>query len=165
VWVTRGASVVEIDPATNRIVGRFATPYATGLAAGLGAVWVAAGRRLIRLEPGKAMVSFPLDGLPAPVLAPTVGHAAVWSIVYNGLGEVWRISTNGEAAILGGLGRYPLAVTVSDGAAWTIDTRGIVTRINAAGMRSVDRIATAPTIRSALTTTDGYLWAAIESPD
>ena len=165
VWVTRGTSVIEIDPRTNRIVRRIAAPRPAGLAAGLGAAWVTSGRRLVRLGPGKARVGFPREGkLPAPLLAPAVGRAAVWSIVYNGLGEIWRISPSGDAAVVGGLGRYPLDVAVGDDAAWTIDTRGIVTRIDAETMRPGNRIATAPTIRSALATTDGYVWVAIERP-
>jgi hypothetical protein len=65
---------------------------------------------------------------------------------------------------VGGVGRYPLAVTVGDGAAWTIDTRGVVTRVDIGGRRPVDRIATAPTIRSTLATAGRYLWIAIEGP-
>jgi DNA-binding SARP family transcriptional activator len=163
VWVTHGDSVVEIDPATHKLIPH-PVPHPAGLAVGLGAVWVASGRRLVRLEPGKAVVSFPSGGLPAPSLAPAVGDGAVWSIVYNDLGELWRMSPNGEFAVHGGLGRYPLDVAVGDHAAWTIDTGGTVRRIDAATMHPQGQIATAPTIRSALVTTPGTLWIAIERP-
>jgi hypothetical protein len=165
VWVTRGPSVVEINPATSQVVRHFATPYPAGIASGLGGVWIASGRELARLEPSKGL-SFPRQGgqLPADVLAPTVGHGAVWSIVYNGLGELWRTTPSGDQALVGGLGRYPLDVAVDGDAAWTIDTRGVVTRVDAVGMRPVERIRTNPTIRSSLTTTEGHLWVAIERP-
>jgi DNA-binding SARP family transcriptional activator len=162
VWVTRGSSVVEIDPKSNKPVRRIATPYPAGLAVGLGAVWVASGRRLARVEAGKPLLRLPADALSAPLLAPTVGQGTVWSIAYNGLGEVWRVSRSGDAAVVPGLGRYPLDVAVDDHAAWTIDTRGIVTRIDLANNKAVDRIPTAPTIRSALATADGLLWVAIQ---
>jgi DNA-binding SARP family transcriptional activator len=164
VWVTRGASVVEIDPATDKPIRRFATPQPTGLAVGLGAVWVASGRRLVRLVPGKSLVTVPPDGFPAPAAAPTVGQGSVWSIVYNGLGEVWRLSRSGGADIAGGVGRYPLDVAVDDHAAWTIDTQGVVTRIDPASNKPIVRISTRPTIRSALATTDGLLWVVIQRP-
>jgi streptogramin lyase len=53
-------------------------------------------------------------------------------------------------------------VTVGDHAAWTIDTQGIVMRIDPASNKPVARIPTAPTIRSALATADGLLWVAIQ---
>jgi hypothetical protein len=39
-----------------------------------------------------------------------------------------------------------------------------VTRIDIASGRAKDRIATAPTLRSSLVTTDGLLWVVIERP-
>jgi hypothetical protein len=164
VWVTRGNSVVEIDPATNHVIRRFATPYPSGLAVGLGSAWVTSGRQLFRVKPGKGVTSVTRDAIPQPVLAPTVGHAALWSIVYNDLGELWRISPNGDASVVGGVGRYPLDVSVGNGATWTIDTRGVVTRVDTLHKGTNVRIATAPTIRSALATTKGALWVAIERP-
>jgi DNA-binding SARP family transcriptional activator/DNA-binding beta-propeller fold protein YncE len=165
VWVTHGEAVVQIDPATNRVVRRVATPWPSGVAAGLNSAWVASGSRLIRVGPKKFLGSLPREGpLPAAVVAPTVGGGAVWSIVYNGLGELWRIAPTGAAAVVGGLGRFPLDVAVGDGDVWTIDTRGIVTRIDGERMRPEKRIATAPTLRSALATTRGFLWVTVERP-
>ena len=165
VWVTRGASVVEINPKNDHVIGQVATPRPAGLAVGLGAVWVASGRRFTRFEPGKPPVRMSAGPLPAAVLAPAIGQRSVWSIDYNALGEVSRISGGSLAFIRGRLGRYPLDVAVDDHAAWTIDTQGMVTRIDPASNKAVDRIPTAPTIRSALATADGMLWAAIERPN
>ena len=165
VWVTRGSSVVEIDPKTNH-ARRFAAPDPAGLAVGLGAVWVASGRRIIRFEPGKLSKRLSVGPLPAPALSPAIGGGSVWSIDYNGLGELSRISRGGSLAFVSGrFGRYPLDVAVDDRAAWTIDTQGTVTRIDPASDKPVARIHTAPTIRSALATADGLLWAAIERPN
>jgi DNA-binding SARP family transcriptional activator len=166
VWVTEGDYVVEIDPATNKIVpsSRVQIPNPAGLAVGLGAVWVASGRGVIRVDPRTFRKSASADDLPAPTLAPAVGQGSVWSIVYNSLGEIWRISPSDGADVIGRLGRYPLDVAVGGDAAWTIDTRGMVTRIGATNTGKRIRIPTAPTIRSALVTTKGLLWAAIERP-
>jgi DNA-binding SARP family transcriptional activator len=165
VWVTRGDSVVEIDPKTNHLIDHVPMPDPAGLAAGLGGVWVASGRGLFRFEPGNPPERLSGGPLPAPLLAPAVGQGTVWAIDYNGLGEIWRLSPSGSLALVRGkLGRYPLDVAVDDHAAWTIDTQGIVTRIDPASSKAVERIPTAPTIRSALATADGMLWAAIERP-
>jgi DNA-binding SARP family transcriptional activator/streptogramin lyase len=168
VWATRGHFVWKIDPATNQMVKAIPIPNPTGLAAGLGAVWVATGQGLDRVTPGPHAVTHRYP-LPGPVEAPTVDRRRVWSIVYHGNGEVWdfgqRLTAAGPAGIVdGSVGKYPLGLAVSDGAVWTVDTHGLVSRIDPTALRIVRRIQTAPTIRSSLAVADGDLWVAVQQP-
>ena len=166
VWATHGDFVAKIDPATNRVVKTIRIPSPAGLASGLGAVWVATGQRLDRVTPTPRPVQNRYS-LPGPVEAPTVGGHHAWSIVYHGDGEVWefgrRLTPAGPAGIVGGsVGRYPLDLAVSDGAVWTVDTQGLVSRIDPTALRVVRTIRTAPTIRSSLAVADGDLWVAVQ---
>ena len=78
-------------------------------------------------------VAHPLPGI---VAAPTVGRRLAWSIVYHGTGEVWQSGRNlSGAGIVPGVGRYPLDLAVADRAVWTIDTEGLVSRIDPAAGR------------------------------
>ena len=58
----------------------------------------------------------------------------------------------------------PLDLAVSDGAVWTVDTQGLVSRIDPIALRVVRTIRTAPTIRSSLAVADGDLWVAVQQP-
>ncbi len=107
--------------------------------------------------------------LPGPVEEPTVGRHRAWSIVYHGNGEVWefgrRLTAAGPAGIVDGrVGTYPLDLAVSDDAVWTVDTQGLVSRIDPIALRVVRTIRTAPTIRSSLAVADGDLWVAVQQP-
>jgi streptogramin lyase len=168
VWVTHGDFVEKIDPVTNHVVKTIAVPSPAGLASGFGAVWVATGQRLDRVTAAHRPIAnqYPLPGL---VEAPTVGRHSAWSIVYHGNGEVWefgrRLTAAGPAGIVdGSVGRYPLDLAVADGAVWTVDTRGVVSRIDPAALRVVRTIRTAPTIRSSLAVGNGDLWVAVQGP-
>ena len=168
VWATRGHFVWKIDPATNQVVKAIPIPNPTGLATGLGAVWVATGQGLDRVTPAPHAVTHRYP-LPGPVEAPTVDRRRVWSIVYHGNGEVWdfgqRLTAAGPAGIVdGSVGKYPLDLAVSDGAVWTVDTHGLVSRIDPTALRVVRTIQTAPTIRSSLAVVDGDLWVAVQQP-
>jgi hypothetical protein len=165
VWATHGDFVAKIDPATNRVVKTIPIPSPTGLASGLRAVWVATGQGLDRVTPAVTNKY----SLPGPVEAPAVGRGHVWSIVYHGDGEVWefgrRLTATGPAGIVrGSVGRYPLDLAVSDDAVWTVDTQGLVSRIDPTALRVVRTIPTAPTIRSSLAVADGDLWVAVQQP-
>jgi DNA-binding SARP family transcriptional activator/streptogramin lyase len=165
VWVTRGDFLERIDPAINRVVKTIPIPTPSGLAAGLGGVFIAVGNRVVGFSPPARAGFRTYDGpLPGVVAAPAIGRGAVWSIVYNREGEVWRFDRRlrGASLVSGREGRYPLDLAVGDGAAWTVDTQGLVSRIDPSTMRVVDTIRTAPTIRSSLAVSNGVLWVAVQ---
>jgi len=167
VWVTRGDLVEEIDPALNRVVKVFSIPRPAGLTTGFGSLWLATTEGLVRGPrlAGRASSSYPLPGF---VSAPTLGEGSAWAIVYHGTGEVWRfgrrLTATGPAGLVGGVGRYPLDLTVGDGSVWTVDTQGLVSRIDPTALRVRGTIRTTPTIRSSLAVADGDLWVAIQRP-
>ena len=169
VWVTRGDLVEKIDPALNRVVKVFSIPSAAGLTTGFGSLWLATTEGLVRSSglAGGASSTYPLPaGL---VSAPTVGEGSAWAIVYHGTGEVWRfgrklIATGPAGIVTDAVGRYPLDLTVGDGSVWTVDTQGLVSRIDPTALRVRGTIRTAPTIRSSLAVANGDLWVAIQRP-
>ena len=168
VWATHGDFVAKIDPARNKVVKTIPIPSPTGLASGLRAVWVATGQGLDRVTPAPRP-SPNQYSLPGPVEAPTVGRHLAWAIVYYRNGEVWefgrRLTATGPAKIVTtSVGRYPLDLAVTDEAIWTVDTQGLVSRIDPTEQRVVKTIPTAPTIRSSLAVADGDLWVAVQQP-
>jgi hypothetical protein len=169
VWVTRGDLVEKIDPALNRVVKVFSIPSPAGLTTGFGSLWLATTEGLVRRSrlAGGASATYPL--LAGFVSAPTLGEGSAWAIVYHGTGEVWRfgrkLTATGPAGIVtDAVGRYPLDLTVGDGSVWTVDTQGLVSRIDPTALRVGRTIRTAPTIRSSLALADGDLWVAIQRP-
>lgn len=168
VWVTRGDLVEKIDPALNRVVKVFSIPSPAGLTTGFGSLWLATTEGLVRGSrlAGRASSTYPLPGF---VSAPTLGEGSAWTIVYHGTGEVWRFGRKLTAAgpaglVAGAVGRYPLDLIVGDGSVWTVDTQGLVSRIDPTALRVGRTIRTAPTIRSSLALADGDLWVAIQRP-
>jgi DNA-binding SARP family transcriptional activator/streptogramin lyase len=166
VWVTRGDFLERIDPAINRVVKTIPIPTPSGLAAGLGGVFIAVDNRVVGFSPPVRAGFRAYDSLPGVVAAPAIGRGAVWTIVYNGKGEIWRFDRRlrGASLVSVSAGRYPLDLAVGDGAAWTVDTQGVVSRIDPSTKRVVDTIRTAPTIRSSVAVSDGRLWVAIQRP-
>lgn len=164
VWVTHGDALLKIDPRQNRVVEMIPIPSPVGLATGLGAAWVATTQRLVEVSEADPSVTHEYS-LPGLVAAPTVGRKVVWSIVYHANGEIWQFGRNlSEAGIVLGAGRYPLDLAVANGAVWTIDTGGLVSRIDPAGGRVVKTIRTAPTLRSSIATAHNELWVAVQRP-
>jgi YVTN family beta-propeller protein len=165
VWVTHGDALLKLDPANNRVVETVPIPSPAGLAIGPGAVFVATSQRLDEISPAAHGVAHRYS-LPGFVAALAVGRRGVWSIVYHGTGEVWEFGRNlATAGIVDrSLGRYPLDLAVSDGAVWTVDTQGLVSRIDPTALRVVRTIRTAPTIRSSLAVANGDLWVAVQRP-
>ena len=169
VWVTRGDLVEKIDPALNRVVKVFSIPSPAGLTTGFRSLWFATTEGLVRssrLAGGASSTSPVPAGL---VSAPTVGEGSAWAIVYHGTGEVWRfgrklIATGPAGIVTDAVGRYPLDLTVGDGSVWTVDTQGLVSRIDPTALLVRGTIRTAPTIRSSLAVANGDLWVAIQRP-
>jgi virginiamycin B lyase len=171
VWATHGNTVVQIDPATNLVRSRVDIPAPTGLTAGLGAAWVVTqNQRLVEIRPGSNRVRTRAIGrrfhFEADALAPIVGAGSLWLIVYRGTGEIWRIDPRSDAVsrITTSTSRYPLDIAVPDSgdAVWAVDVTGAVIRLNPEVGLVTAKIATAPTIRSALAVGHGATWVAVQ---
>jgi hypothetical protein len=129
-------------------------------------VFITSGERVVGFPPSTRDIRRTYGQLPSPVAAPTQGRKGVWSIDYNGEGEVWRFGRDLATAgiVSGSEGRYPLDLALGGGAAWTVDTQGLVSRIDPTAMQVVRTIRTAPTIRSSLAFASGDLWVTIQRP-
>jgi len=167
VWATQGRRLLRISPKTGRRLQTIPIPPAAGLAAGPALAWVVTATDRNQLlafgAAGRRQFEKTLD---ANAVSPVASGAAVWLVVYVGLGEVQRRSVSAPTQINGhfGLGRYPLAVALGDGAAWVVNTEGTVWRLDEA-LTSVDkRIDTAATARSSLAVGYGNVWVAIQQP-
>jgi streptogramin lyase len=149
VWVASSGegTVLRIDPATNRVTGRFrvgANPVR--LAAGHGSVWVAnadASVSRIDLASGR-VVTIPVTGIRPSDLAVT--GDAVWVISGSGVRLV-RIDpdTNRQVAVPQGVPSAPLGVAVVDRRVWVsggpgVDRTGEVTVVDPRTDRVVERL-------------------------
>jgi DNA-binding SARP family transcriptional activator/DNA-binding beta-propeller fold protein YncE len=177
VWATRGDTLLQIDPASDRLRRRIRIPSPAGLAAGPRGAWVlTTDHRLVRVSPEGAVTTVTAP-LGKAALAPATGDGSLWLVVYAGRGQIWRIDPEsvGVSATTAGrypavtamtkTGLYPLDVAVGRDAVWAVDVDGTVLRIDPTKADVVSRTPTAPTIRSALAIEDGKIWVAIQDGD
>jgi YVTN family beta-propeller protein len=114
--------MVRVDPATSRVIDRFATPGDGALAVGGGSVWQAGitSQTIYRYDPGSKRL---LAQIPVGVVAKhlTADAESLW--VSSDSGRVTRIdlATNTVTGTFQLDGRAP-AVAVGHGAVWILDT-------------------------------------------
>jgi len=168
VWATRGNSLLQIDPADNRLVQTINTRFeASGLAAGRSYVSVVTHPHenlLLRFDAlGRR---YPEGHLPGWSVSPVASYDPsapydLWLVVYQSLGEVRRYGLGGATGRIA-IDQYPLAVALGAGAAWVVNLEGTVLRLDP-GLTTVEkRITTAPTSRSSLAVGYGAVWVAIQ---
>jgi sugar lactone lactonase YvrE len=120
-------SLVEVDTATGRRSGTpvplppAARPYL--LAVGPDGVWLAAGRRLWRIDPDAAQVATTTQ-LPGLATALQDSAGSVWATVTrDGAGRLVRVdAATAKVAVQAPVGPSPSALTVAAGAAWVTDS-------------------------------------------
>ncbi|MGZ4440409.1 MAG: hypothetical protein ACXVZN_08605 [Gaiellaceae bacterium] len=129
VWVANRLGIVRIDPRTKKVVAdnQRIEGYPTGLAGGLGAMWVVdTGGYLYRLDPLSAavlkqtMVDAATLGVTNADLAPAavaVGADAVWVTDASG-NKAWKVDATGAVSRSVGVGRVPVAVAAAGGSIW-----------------------------------------------
>ncbi len=163
VWAIRGDELLRIDPRTSEVMSRLRVPPAAGLAAGAGAAWIVTqDQRLLRISAdGRQLTgTLPLSGNGA---APVAGPSEIWLIVYVGNGEVWRVdprSMSQEAASR--TGSTPLDLALDDGAVYTVQFDGGVSRIDPDTGHVISTTVTAKGA-SRLAVGDGAVWTSVGS--
>jgi sugar lactone lactonase YvrE len=162
VWLTRGSTLVHVDPRSDRVVGNYPIPSPISITTGGGSVWVTTqDERLLRYSP---------TGSPTGALALPGGAVAeygigeLWAVVYIGSGAVWAIdpgSVNASATVT--LASNPIELAVGEGAVWTANGDGTLTRIAAKNARVVRtvKLGLSP---SALAAGEGDVWVTVQKP-
>jgi len=168
--------LLQINPATDRVVTTIPIPPPAGLAVDLRATWVVtADQRLVRVSRDGRVKTLTAP-LGSAVVAPTVDSRSLWLIVYEGSGEIWRVnpgsigvsssrtSTYPAVSAMTDTSAYPLDLAVGDGALWAVDVRGTVLRIDPRSALVLGGTPTAPTVRSALAIGSGAVWVDVQEP-
>jgi YVTN family beta-propeller protein len=173
-WLTAGDAgqnhiLYRVNPVTNRVEARVRLPSRLvinpgDIAAGSGAVWVAVGASLYRVEPAntwtggavtRAFATLPGSGLIGDV---AVDAGAVW-VTDTSSGKVYRFAADTgrlEAVITVGTTAGDLAV--GDGGIWAADAYAhTVSRISVADNR-VESVVTVPGVPDHLAAGASGLW-------
>jgi class 3 adenylate cyclase/streptogramin lyase len=174
VWVADpgGSTLAKIDPESREVVARFgvetgATPF--GLAAGLGAVWLAVQRgetyEVLELGPefgdlrGRIPFGEPADPVPPGLRGLALGEGGVW-VVEPAVGGLWRVDPQRSRAMKVADGLNVSSLAVGGGAVWAGGSVG-VTRIDAATGETIAEaqlVVSQPGETSAVALGDDALW-------
>jgi DNA-binding SARP family transcriptional activator/streptogramin lyase len=124
VWITRGDSVLRIDPATNSVTKRVELPTpAIDLGAGQGNVWVTTrDERLVRIDEGSAAISA-RESLPSLGASPVVAAGALWLIEYTETPQVGKLDpgTVTQLASIPFRSSFIAALAADEGVIWAAD--------------------------------------------
>ena len=124
VWITRGNSVLAIDPATNEVGTLVSLPgRPIDLGAGEGNVWVTLeDERLVRIDEGSATISS-TEPLPGPGFSPLVAAGSLWLIVYSDTPQVSEIDPGSvtQSASVSFPDSFLTGLAFGDGAVWAVD--------------------------------------------
>jgi YVTN family beta-propeller protein len=166
VWVPLGldGAIVRIDPATNATVATIPVPDPTGLAVGLGAVWVACNcGTLSRIDPATntivATISAQTTGAGV-----TTGAGSVWMSHpgYKGRadGSISRIDPATNAVVANVVvGEDPEAIAFGGASVWVgLNGAPTVVQVAGPGYSAAKQIAVAASVY-AIAATDHEVWA------
>jgi sugar lactone lactonase YvrE len=174
-WVTAGNGrqdhiLYAVNPATGRVFGQVELPSRVvinpnDVAVGAGAVWVAVGASVYRVEPGGALVGGAVTHAfaalpPGDVIGDLVVDAGALWVTDTAHGQVYRfaLATGRREAVIA-VGVTAGAMAVGDGGLWVADVDAhTVSRINVTGNR-VDSVLSFPGAPSHIAATDDGLWA------
>lgn len=173
-WLTGGDAghnhvLYAVNPATSRVEARVDLPSRlvinpNDIAVGSGAVWLAVGASVYRIEPKQALrgvaaprafVALPQGGLIGDVV---VDAGAVWATDTT-RGRVYRFAAStGRLEAVVAVGATAGAMAVGDGGIWVAnDDAHTVSRIRVAHNR-VDSVVTVPGVPSHIAASDSGLW-------
>jgi YVTN family beta-propeller protein len=161
VWLTRGSSLVLVDPRSGRAVHSYPIPSPVGLAAGGGSIWVTTqDERLMRYSPTgvrTGSLSLPSTAVPA------FGEGALWLVVFLGTGAVWQVdpSSMTPSATLT-LRTVPNELAVGEGGVWAAGS-GLLTQIDplTAGPVRAVKLGLEPV---AVAVGEGGVWVTVQRP-
>jgi len=164
VWAIRGGELLRIDPGTGRVERKRSIGTPMGLAAGGGSVWVTTqSQSLLRFD---ARTLKPEGSQPIGTFAfsPLYAHGSLWLIAYPEIRRIDQttLSTNASLRLPGGLHKGPGELAWGDGALWSIDFGGRLTRF-LPGSRPVHLHV--GTYLSGVAVGGGATWVAVSGPN
>jgi len=160
VWALSESSVEVIDPESGDVTDELDLDgFASSLAFGEGAVWVAEeNREVARLDPASGEP----DGEPVEVreaFGVTTGEGAAW--VVSASGEVTRIDPESlEATVAPAPVRGALDVAAGLGSVWVTSSRRTVTRLDPRSMEPIGRPLTVGDEAASLAVGEDAVWVA-----
>jgi DNA-binding SARP family transcriptional activator/DNA-binding beta-propeller fold protein YncE len=145
VWVTRGNTLVWIDPKSGEPAASFPVPPPVSIAAGADAVWLATqDERLLRIDPRTGARTGALP-LPATGFSVVVGHPEVWLIVPLGEGQVWTVDPDSVTQARAVEAKEPVDLALGKGRLWVAEDGGTVRRVDLRGNAETVTIRFEPT--------------------
>jgi DNA-binding SARP family transcriptional activator/streptogramin lyase len=123
VWVTRGNTLLRIDPADNRVTKAIAVSRPQGLGVGAGSVWLTElNEHLLRFETTTGKPTGDQD-MSSSLFSPLVYGGSLWLIAYAQAPKILSVdpSTLTEAATIPfTIAQYPFDLASGAGAVWTV---------------------------------------------
>jgi streptogramin lyase len=162
VWVTRGDSVLRIDPKTNEVIGRIRAEPLTGIAVGNGSVWVTTTiDHVLRIDARSGTFTGSAS-LPDQGIRPVLAGNSLWMIV-GSPGKLWRL----DAGTLSPSGTAPggaFAVDLaSDGRTlWLAKTDGGLLRVDPSAGEVTERTMLGPSA-SGVAVGGGKAWVTVDA--
>jgi streptogramin lyase len=148
VWVTRGNSLLRIDPKTTQVTKTVPLPgVPNDLGSGAGSVWVPlTDERLVRVDESSGELSN-TSQLPSVAGSPIVTGGSLWLIVYTDIPQVSKFDPNNvtlSASVpysRGFGGNFPTAIAGSGDVVWAVDhATGRLRRIDAVAARATGSV-------------------------
>jgi DNA-binding SARP family transcriptional activator/DNA-binding beta-propeller fold protein YncE len=164
VWITRDTEIIRIDPRTNTVSERIATPAVLGLAVGAGRVWVtAANERILRFDDGVTRPTASIETSGGDI-APLLAYGSLW-VLATGY-ELSAIDPGSARVYLSApSGNQPVAAIAYGGFIWVANAGDHnIVRFSATSVRQVDRPIKLGYTPTALAAGDRRIWVALDTP-
>jgi DNA-binding SARP family transcriptional activator/DNA-binding beta-propeller fold protein YncE len=165
VWVTRGNSVLRIDPNTNNRTDTIRVERPLAIAVGGGALWIATvSERILRVEPTTGAVTGTIP-VPAQAWGLVANATNLWALIGIGGGEIWRFDPDSgtPSGTVSGADGNPIDIAIDHGALWAADIDpGAVSRADTSKGAIVETVPLGqrPT---AIAVGEGGVWVALEA--
>jgi streptogramin lyase len=166
VWVTRGNTLLRINPHNNQVTKTIAASRPQGLGVGAGSVWLTQlNEHLLRFEPTTGKPTGDQD-MSSSVFSPVVHGGSLWLISYGDTAQILRVNpstlTESAAAIPFTNDQYPFDLASGAGAVWTVSPPdGSLWRIDPTTTRAT-RLVDVGHHPIAVAAGDGAVWVGVQ---
>jgi YVTN family beta-propeller protein len=165
VWVTRGNTLLRIDPHDDQVTKTIAANRPQGLGVGAGSVWLTLlNEHLLRFDPTTGKRTGDED-MSSSLFTPVVHGGSLWLVAYADRPKVLSVdpSTLTEvASIPFTIDQYPFDLASGAGAVWTVSpTDGSLWRIDPTTARAA-RVVKVGHHPISVAASDGAVWVGVQ---